>query len=155
MENGERSGRGCQRHCPILEEPRRENSGFSLASSVLWHKVNNDSVLPTRLFFFRIRQDHAVADEIVGCRKLIVEPAALRGSISRMPIKSRPALLAAELELILDQRAGNAPPPQLGSDEEVLRDQQQGRVVPSTFVKHRDGEACDLTIPFGDAAEER
>ena len=65
-------------------------------------------------------ESYTVANEIVRYREAIIEPPCLAVRLARMPIESRPALVAAKLELILDQRASDALSAKVWGDEQVF-----------------------------------
>ena len=65
-------------------------------------------------------ESYTVANEIVRYREAIIEPPRLAVRLARTPIESRLALVAAKLELILDQRASDALSAKVWGDEQVF-----------------------------------
>jgi hypothetical protein len=97
-------------------------------------------------------EEHPVADEIVGFREMIIEPPRFPVRVPRMPIEPRPALSAAELQQVFDQRASDASPSEVGVDEESQVAAQVDRPGPCAG---RNRDLGPDRPRFRDAPEER
>ena len=97
-------------------------------------------------------EHHAVADEVVGSHKLVVDAPRYRVALLRMPIKPRPAAVAGARDKIFDQGLADAVASRFDVDEEVLQVADR-RERPGARMKHADGEAGHGSLPFGEASE--
>src|SRR5689334_15957194 len=98
-------------------------------------------------------EGEAIADEVVGCRKLVVETAGRCITLPRVPVETRPVLFLRQREQVLDQRPSDAIASCFGRYEQVfeIADRVEG---PGAFVNDGDGEASDLFLHLRDTSEQ-
>ena len=98
-------------------------------------------------------EGEAIADEVVGCRELVVEAAGRRISFAGVPVETRPVMFLRQREQVLDQRPSNAMASCFWRYKQIFEIADRVK-RPGAFVNDGDAEASDLFFHLRDAPEQ-
>src|SRR5580658_6181374 len=86
-----------------------------------------------------------VADEVVGGRQPVVDPARRRVALTGVPIDAAPSVALAARDQLADQRRADALPARTGRDKEVFEVARRP-APPRVRMQHVVAEADDMAI---------